>query len=94
MMRLMWHQHSQDEDWGFIPIDVRSAFNEENRAVILWAVRHDWPSGSYFTFKCCCHWDTLVIRDGGGMRHFVYRKSGVSQGYPLTMIAYVIKFYL
>ena len=30
-MRLMWHQHSQEDDWGFLLIDAHNAFNEENR---------------------------------------------------------------
>ena len=38
--RLQWAQHSQEEDWGFILIDARNAFNEENRTAMLWAVQH------------------------------------------------------
>ena len=30
-MRLLWVQHSQEEDWGFLLIDARNAFNEENQ---------------------------------------------------------------
>ena len=41
MMRLMWQRHSQDEDCRFILIDAHNAFNEENRAAIMWAVRHN-----------------------------------------------------
>ena len=42
--RLQWAQHSQEEEWGFILIDARNAFNEENRTAMLWAVWHEWPS--------------------------------------------------
>ena len=26
-MRLLWQQHSQEEDWGFLLIDVRNELN-------------------------------------------------------------------
>ena len=38
--RLQWTQHSQEEEWGFLLIDVRNAFNEENQPVMIWAVRN------------------------------------------------------
>ena len=40
-----------DEDWGFLLIDARNAFNEENRAAMIWAVWYQWPSGAQFTFN-------------------------------------------
>ena len=58
---------------------------------MLWAVRHEWPGGAQFTFNCYRHWDTLVVRnitDGSG--HFLHSKEGMTQGDPLTMIAYDI----
>ena len=61
-MRLLWKQHSQEEEWGFLIIDVRNAFNEENRTAMLWAVRHEWPGGTQFTFNCYRHLAALVVR--------------------------------
>ena len=43
--RLQWTQHSQEEEWGFLLIEARNAFNEENWIAMLWAVQHEWPSG-------------------------------------------------
>ena len=58
---------------------------------MLWDVRYKWPSGAQFTFNCYRHWDTLVVRyTGGGSGHFLNSKEGVTQGDPLTMIAYDI----
>ena len=58
---------------------------------MLWAVRHKWPSGAQFTFNCYRHWATLVVRDiGYGSGHFLHSKEGVTQGDPLSMIAYGI----
>ena len=81
--RLQWAQHSQEEDWGFLLIDARNAFNEENQTAMLWSVRHEWPSGARFTYNFYRHWATLVVRnteDGSG--HFLHSKEGVTQGDP------------
>ena len=88
---MQWAQHSDEEDWGFLLIDARNAFNEENRTAMLWAVRYEWPSGAQFTYNCYRHWSTLVVRnteDGSG--HFLHSKEGMTQGDPLFMIAYGI----
>ena len=45
-MHVLWEEHLREENWGFIRIDARNALNEENRTTILWAVRHEWPSGT------------------------------------------------
>ena len=50
-MQLLWHKHKQEEDWGFLLIDARNVFNEENRKEMLWAFWHEWPSGAHFTFN-------------------------------------------
>ena len=62
---------------------------------MLWAVRHEWPSGTHFNFNCYRHWYTLVVRDTeDGSGYFLYSKEGVTQGGPLSMIAYGIGFLL
>ena len=87
-MRVLWEDHAQVEDWGFLLIEARNTFNEEIRTAMLWAVWNEWPSGAQFTFNCYRHWATLVVRDmGDGSVHFLHRKEGVTQGEPLAMIA-------
>ena len=61
-VRLLWQQHAQEEDWGFLLIDMHNVFNENNRTAMLWAVRNEWPSGARFIFNCYRHWATLMIR--------------------------------
>ena len=74
-MRVLCEEHSQEAYWGFLLIDARNEFNKENRTAILWAVRHEWPSGAQFTFNCYRHWATLVESDtGDGSDHLLHRK--------------------
>ena len=51
VMRVLWEEHKKEEDLGFLIIDARNAFNEDNRTAMLWSVRHKWPSGVQFTFN-------------------------------------------
>ena len=88
MVRFLWQQHSQEEDWGFLLIDAQNAFNKDNRTAILWVVRHQWTSGIRFTLNFYFHWATLVIRAGDGMGHFLFSKEGVTQRYPLAILEY------
>jgi hypothetical protein len=83
-MQHMWELHKAEEEWGFLLIDARNAFNEMNRTVMLWTVRHEWPSGARFTFNCYKHWGTLVIRNNNGT--FICSKEGVTQGDPLFYV--------
>ena len=46
MVRLLWQQNAHDEDWGFLLIDSRNVFNEENRTSMLWEMGHEWTSGA------------------------------------------------
>ena len=90
-MHVLWEEHRKEEIRGFLHIDARNAFNEENQTAMLWAVRHEWPSSTHFPFNCYRHWATLVVRDiGDGSSHFFHSKEGVTQGDPLAMIAYGI----
>ena len=50
-MRVLFGEHRKEENWGFLLIDARNAFNEENQTAMIWAVRHEWTSGAQFTFN-------------------------------------------
>ena len=92
-MRLLWEQYSHEDYWWFLLIDMWNAFNEDNRTAMLWDVRHEWPSNAQVTFNCYRHWATLVMRESNDSSgHFLYIKYGVTQGYPLAIIAYDIEF--
>lgn len=77
--------HSQEEEWGFLLIDARNAFNEMNRHPMLWTTRHEWPNGACFIFNCHKHWSILVIRGKEGPAVFIPSCTGVTQGDALSM---------
>ena len=89
-MQHVWDAHRQEEEWGFLLIDARNAFNEQNQMAMLWTVRHEWPSGARFVFNCYRHWGTLMIRGNNGTGVFLYSKEGVTQGDPISMFIYGI----
>ena len=89
-VQALWDKKSTMEDWGFLLVDAKNAFNEINRVGLLWTVRHLWPSRARFFFNYYCHWSSLVLRNGNGMESFMHSKEGVTQGDHLAMIAYRI----
>ena len=49
MMRLLWEQNSQEDDWGFLLIDASKTFNEENWMAIMCPSCFKWSSEEKFT---------------------------------------------
>ena len=47
-MHSLWETHKMEEEWGFLLIDARNAFDEINRTVMLWLIRHECPSGARY----------------------------------------------
>ena len=87
-LRLIWELHVQEEEWGFLLMDAKNAFNEGNWMQICWTIRHIWPAGARYVFNCYRHWSVLVVRAGNGNATFLFSKEGVTQGDPLSMVAY------
>jgi hypothetical protein len=73
------------ENWGFLLIDSSNGFNEQNQMEMLWAVRHEWPSGARFVLNCYKHWAVLLLRGNDGHAVFIFSKEGMTQGDPLSM---------
>lgn len=90
-VRAMWNRSADNEEWGFLLVDAANVFNAGNRTVILWTVRHRYPSGDRFSFNCYYHWFQLMIRSKYGYAgHWLTCQEGVTQGYRLSMILYGI----
>ena len=83
-------QHKDEEDWGFLVIDARNAFNELNRTLMLYVVRHEWAAGAMFTFNCYKRYPTLILRGLNGDYTLIHSKEGVTQGDPLSMYVYAL----
>ena len=86
--REAWKENEDDEEWGFLLVDARNAFNEGNRIAFLWTIRHLWPSGARFVFNCYKHWSLLIMRGEDGAITILHSKEGVTQGDPLAMVVY------
>ena len=70
-MRSMWDEHEGDEEeWGVLLIDAKNAFNEGNRKMMLWVIRHKWPSCARFVFNIYRHQSVLVVRGESGKKLF------------------------
>jgi hypothetical protein len=58
---LEWDRLSEMVDFGTLLIDAENAFNEVNRCLMLWNIRHLWPSASRYMFKMYSHQSTLLV---------------------------------
>ena len=59
--------------------------------MMLWVVRHKWPSGVRFMFKIYRHQSILVVRgESNKTTIFLLSSEGATQGYPLAMAGYDI----
>ena len=88
VVRLVWKQHSQKDNWCFLIIGARNEFNKDNQIAMLWAAQFEFPSGAWFAFNCYRHWATLAIRACDGTGNFLFSKKGVTEGETLTMVEY------
>ena len=70
-------------------IDADNGFNNQRRLVMLWTVRHLWPSGFNFVMNCYQNAAILVLRCAKtGKCYFLALEEGVVQGDPISMICY------
>ncbi len=86
----LWEQMHGEDEYGFLLVDAKNAFNEMNRTTMLWVVRHEWPSGARFVFNCYRHHTIMNIRGNNGSGATIHSQEGVTQGDPLSMVVYGI----
>ena len=54
-VKAIWDKRLTTEDWRFLLVDEKNAFNEINIIGMMWKVHHLWPSGVRFVFNCYRH---------------------------------------
>ena len=54
-VQALWDENSSTEEWDFLLVDAKNAFNEINQVGMLWSVRQLWPSGDFSVFGCYRH---------------------------------------
>jgi hypothetical protein len=86
----MWDTRRMEEDWGLFLVDAKNAFNEQCRTMMLWNVRHDWPSGARFVFNSYKHWAILIIWNNDETGVFLHSKQVVTQGDTIVMFGYAV----
>ena len=57
---------------------------------MFWTVKHHWMAGSLFEFNLYKHWEKLIFRQPGKEPVIINIQEGVTQGYPLSIVLYVI----
>ena len=60
---------------GVFYLSTKNVFNKINRIVMLWTVRHLWPSRSLFF--CYRRWSYLILRNMNGAASFLHSREGV-----------------
>ena len=84
-----WTDATLDDNFGFLLIDARNAFNELDRNMMLYVLRHIWPRGARFAFNSYKRWSTVLFHDSiSGTATTITSATGVTQGDPIAMIAY------
>ena len=87
---VMKEEEAGEETESLTLIDAINGFNELSFLVILWMVRHCWPSRSIFALDFYRHEAQLVVRRPATLCHILTRREGVTQGDPLSMFLYVL----
>ena len=86
----IWGANSSTEDWLFLLVDSKKAFNKVNRIGMLWTVFHLWPSRDRYVLNPYCHWSLLVFQKRNGTASFMRSREGVMQKVPLFVVTYGI----
>jgi hypothetical protein len=86
-----WDKLCDTADFGSLLIDAKNAFNEVNRYLALWNIRHLWPSASRYMHNLYKHQSTLLVRDSlAGECHRLDSAEGMVQGCPMAMLGFAV----
>ena len=75
----IWYASLYTGYWGFLLVVANNSFNDINRIGMFLTVRHLWPFGACFVFKCYRHCSSLFLRNGNGESIFLRSREVVTQ---------------
>ena len=90
MVQDIWGTKLTTEDWGFLTVYAKNAFNDINLIRVLWTVQNVWPYGACFVFNWYCHWSSLVLWNGNWAASFLHSREEGAQVGALAMVTYGI----
>ena len=77
-VQVIWDDNSSMENWDFILMDAKNAFNEINCIGMLWTVHHLWPFRARFVFNCYFHWSWIFLHNKTSAASFLHSMEGVT----------------
>ena len=81
----------QEEETGFLLINVKNVFNEGNHTNMILTVQYIWVIGARFAFNCYRHHAMLYLKLADGQEvEMIHSREEVNQENILMMIAYGI----
>jgi hypothetical protein len=89
-MQDIWDFRYMEEEWGFLLIDAKNAFNEMDRTVMMWNVRNEWLSGARFVSNNYKHWAALEIRTNDDKGETLHNNQGMTPGDPMASSDYAV----
>ena len=85
----IWDTKSSFRKLDFSTCRRKKAFNKINCIGILWTVHHLWTSGAILK-NHYHHWSQLILQNGNETANLLHIREGMTQEYPLDMLAYGI----
>ena len=89
-VQALWCDNLSTEEWGFLLVDAKNAFNKINRFRMLCMVQHLLQSGARSIFNFYRRWSSLVLRNWNGTASILHSREGVTHGGTLVIITYGI----
>ena len=73
--------YEEETGFGTMLVDMKNAFNELSRYVMLWHCCHAWPHASRFGFNWYWHFNIVIFRNGPGEAPcIILSQEGIAQG--------------
>ena len=75
-VQYIWDANSTEENYIFLLVDTKNAFNDINGIGMLWTFHHLWMSGDNFVLNFYRHHYLFVLRNGEGTAKIIHIREG------------------